>query len=272
MRLRLLVYMRQLLAYLGHRLIAVLADIGGVAQLTFATFIRLFRPPLEVRLTVGDLESIGWQSTGVIAVLGLFTGMVLVVQTGETLKRFGAELYVSDGVALMMVKELGPVLSGFLLAGRVGSGIAAEIGSMQISEQIDAMRSLGADPLKKLAVPKATAAFIGLPLLTVVANLVGIFGGMIMASMILNVTPFNFINRVLMRVKVSDFAGGALKTAVFGVIIAMVGCYYGFGTTGGTVGVGKSATRSVVMSCVLILLADLLIASMLFALGDLVKF
>lgn len=259
--------MRRLLAALGNRALQTLADLGGVAQLTGATLLRLPRRPFEFRLAVRELEMIGYQSTGVIAILGLFTGMVLVVNVGETLKRLGAELYVSEGVALAVVKELGPVLVGFLIAGRVGSGIAAEIGSMQNSEQIDAMRSLGADPLKKLVLPKAVAAFVGLPLLTTIANILGIFGGMIMASLMLSITPANYINRVLDNVTVGDFATGVLKTTVFGLIIAMVGCHFGLRTTGGTVGVGKSTTKSVVMSCVLILLADLLIGSALFALG-----
>lgn len=261
--------LKRMIAALGEKCATVVMDLGGVTRLTCASLARLPSGRFEFRLMLNDLEMIGWQSTGVIAILGFFVGMVLVVSTGETLRKFGAQAYVSDGVALAMVREMGPVLAGFLLAGRVGSGIAAEIGSMKIGEQIDAMRSLGADPLRKLALPKAVAAVIGLPLLTTIANILGIFGGMIMAMIILHIKPNAYMYRVLHRLTVSDFIVGISKTAVFGLIIAMVGCYFGFRTEGGTVGVGRSATRSVVLSCIMILLADLLIGSMLFVISDL---
>lgn len=245
--------------------------LGGVWLLTCAAMRRLFTGRFEFRIFTYEVERIGWESMGVVALLGLFTGMVLVVQTGLTLKRFGAEGYVSDMVALAMVRELGPVLAGFLVAGRIGSGIAAEIGSMAISEQIDAMRALGADPIRKLVIPKLSAAVVGLPLLTAVANLIGILGGMVMAGMVLNVTTAHFINRVLIRVTVGDYCSGVIKTAAFGGIIALVACYHGLNTTGGTTGVGRSATQSVVLSCVLILMADLLLTSLFFAIGGMVQ-
>jgi len=194
-----------------------------------------------------------------------------VVQTGFTLKRFGAEVYASEMVALAVVRELGPVLAGFLVAGRIGSGVAAELGAMAISEQIDAMRSLGADPLKKLVVPKAVAGVIGLPLLTALADLIAIIGGMVMASLILHVPPFQFVNRIQDVVTVGDFMSGIIKTAFFGGIIVIVASHYGLHTTGGTVGVGRSATLSVVMSCVLILVADLILTTAFFAVGGIVS-
>ena len=263
--------LRAIVAAVGDALLRQISTLGGVARLSVATFSRLFRPPLEVRLTVRELEQIGWQSIGVVCLVGMSIGMVLVVQTGYTLKRFGAEVYASEMVALAMVREMGPLLAGFLVAGRVGSGIAAEIGSMAISEQIDAMRSLGADPLKKLVLPKALAAIIGLPLLTALCDLIGILGGMLMAATMLNVAPFSFFNRIRDAVTVGDFMSGVMKTAAFGAIIAMVGCYYGLHTSGGTVGVGRSATASVVLSCVLILVADLVLTTLFFAVGGIVS-
>jgi len=248
-----------------------ISHLGGVWLLTSLALRRLVTGRFEFRIFLYEVERIGWQSMGVVALLGLFTGMVLVVQTGLTLKRFAAEGYVSDMVALAMVRELGPVLAGFLVAGRIGSGIAAEIGSMAISEQIDAMRSLGADPIRKLVIPKLTASVVGLPLLTAVANLIGILGGMVMASLALNVSTAHFINRVLVRLTVGDYASGVIKTAAFGGIIALVACYHGLNTSGGTTGVGRSATQSVVLSCVLILLADLLLTSLFFAIGGMVQ-
>ena len=262
---------RAMVGGLGEMMLRQIHTLGGVAELTGAAIRRLFRPPLEMRATVHELEVIGWQSVGVVGMLGMFVGMVLVVQTGFTLQRFNAEVYASEMVALATVREMGPVLAGFLVAGRIGSGIAAEIGSMVISEQIDAMRSLGADPIKKLVLPKAIAAFFGLPLLTIVADVIGILGGMAMAALMLNVSPQYFFTRVQESVTIGDLMSGVAKTAFFGLIIVLVACHHGFRTTGGTVGVGRSATESVVMSCVLILFADLLLTMLFFAVGGIMS-
>ncbi len=259
--------MRRLLAGVGDVVLERVGHLGGVALLSLATFRRLWRRPFQLGAVLRELERIGWQSMGVVGLLGLFTGMVLVLEIGDTLKRLGAELYVSEGVAWAMIRELGPVLAGFLVAGRVGSGIAAEVGSMAISEQIDAMRSLGADPIKKLVLPKAVAGVVGLPLLTAMANVIGVVGGMVMASAMLNISPYQYINRIRYSLTVGDFMSGVLKAAVFGGIIAMVASYFGLRTAGGTAGVGRSATQSVVVSCVLILVADLMITCALFAMG-----
>ncbi len=257
--------MNRLLAWLGDSLLEPLEHLGGVALLTLSFLRRLFRRPFEHEAFRAELERIGYESTGVVGLLGLFTGMVMVVQTGETMKRWGTEAYVSEGVALVILRELGPVLAGFLVAGRIGSGIAAEIGSMAVSEQIDAMKSLGADPVKKLVVPKVLAGMVCLPLLAALADLIGILGGMVMAMTMLHVPPAFYFSRIREEVVVGDFMSGFIKTVVFGGIIAMVACLYGLRTTGGTVGVGRSATQSVVMSCILILAADLVITSALVA-------
>ena len=257
--------MRRLLAWLGESLLDPLGQLGGVALLTLAFLRRVFRRPFESRAFIAELQRIGYQSSGVVGLLGLFTGMVMVVQTGETMKRWGTEAYVSEGVALVILRELGPVLAGFLVAGRVGSGIAAELGAMAVSEQIDAMKSLGADPVKKLVVPKVVAGMVCLPMLTALADLIGILGGMVMAMTMLNVPPAFYFSRIQDEVVIGDFMSGMIKTVAFGGIIAMVACFYGLRTTGGTVGVGRSATQSVVMSCILILAADLIITSTLVA-------
>jgi len=259
--------MRRVLAAVGGVALEQVGHLGGVALLGVATLRRLAARRLRAGPVARELERIGWQSMGVVGLLGLFTGMVLVLQIGETLKRLGAELYVSEGVAWAMIRELGPVLAGFLVAGRVGSGIAAELGSMTISEQIDAMRSLGADPVRNLVLPRTVAGVVGLPLLTAMADLIGIGGGMVMAGVVLNISPYQFVNRIRYTLTVGDFMSGVLKSAVFGGIIVLVACYFGLRTTGGTAGVGRSATHSVVMSCVLILAADLLLTGALFAAG-----
>jgi phospholipid/cholesterol/gamma-HCH transport system permease protein len=259
--------MRPVLAWLGGSLLEVLSELGGVAQLSCAFVRRLFWRRFELEAFLGELRRIGYDSTSVVGLLGLFTGMVMVVQTGETMKRWGTEAYVSEGVALVLLRELGPVLAGFLVAGRVGSGIAAELGSMAVSEQIDAMKSLGADPVKKLVVPKVVAGMVCLPMLTALADLIGILGGMVMAMTMLNVPPVFYFSRIQEEVVIGDFMSGFIKSVAFGGIIAMVACYYGLRTTGGTVGVGRSATQSVVMSCILILAADLIMTSVLVAIS-----
>ena len=263
--------MWRFLLRVGDGGLAQLAAIGEMTRLALAALRRLFTRPFETRLTLYELERIGFESMGVVGMVGLFIGMVLVVQIGYTLKRFGAEAYASEVVALAVVREMGPVLAGFLVAGRTGSGVAAEIGSMVISEQIDAMRALGADPIKKLVLPKMIAGFFGLPLLTAVADFIGIVGGMLMAGLMLRVSPFQFYNRLKDMVTIGDFLGGIAKTAVFGVIIVVVASYYGLRTTGGTVGVGRGATQSVVTGCVLILLADLMITTAFFAIGGIMS-
>ena len=263
--------LRNTIADFGAGAIGLVSTIGGMAQLALATLLRLFVPPFETRATLREMEEIGYRSAGVVGLLGMFTGMVLVIQTGFTLKRFGAEAYTSEMVAMAVVRELGPVLAGFLVAGRIGSGIAAEIGSMAISEQIDAMRSLGADPIKKLVLPKAVAGVLGLPLLTMIANTISILGGMLVAKLMLGVSPHYFWTRVTNIVTVGDLMSGVFKTTVFGGIIVIVACYYGLRTSGGTVGVGKSTTRSVVTSCILILLSNLILTTIFIALGGIVK-
>lgn len=263
--------MRQFLAALGQAVLDALEHIGGVMLLALASLKRLFRPPLELNLIGRELVEIGCRSAGVVGLLGLFIGMVLVVQTGFTLKRFGAEAYVSEMVGLSIFRELGPVLTGFLVAGRVGSAIAAEIGSMAIGEQIDAMRSLGADPLRKLVIPKAVAGVLALPLLTVMVDVIGVVGGMVMGAAMLNIAPLHFINRIEYALTIGDFMSGVGKTAFFGGIIALSACYFGLRTTGGTVGVGRSATKSVVLSCIMILMADLLLTSVFVAVGGVMR-
>jgi phospholipid/cholesterol/gamma-HCH transport system permease protein len=257
--------MRPLLLWLGGSLLDVLSQLGGVALLGCAFLRRLFRRRFETQTFAGEVRRIGYESTGVVGLLGLFTGMVMVVQTGETMKRWGTEAYVSEGVALVILRELGPVLAAFLVAGRIGSGIAAELGAMAVSEQIDAMKSLGADPVKKLVVPKVVAGMVCLPMLTALADLMSLLGGMVMAMTMLHVPPVFFFSRIQEEVTVGDFMSGFIKTVAFGGIIAVVACFYGLRTTGGTVGVGRSATQSVVMSCILILAADLIITSTLVA-------
>ncbi len=259
--------MRNVLAALGRPVEAALRRVGGAATLGMNAFCQAVLPPYQLRAIAKEIDVIGIQSLGVVGIVGLFTGMVLVVQTGFTLQRFRAEVYVGELVALAVFREIGPVLAGLMVAGRVGSGIAAEIGSMQITEQIDAMRALGASPIKKIVVPKFVAIAISLPLLTMVGDILGILGGMIVANATLGLDYNFYLRRVIEVITPGDFISGVAKTFFFGLIIAAIASNEGFHTQGGTVGVARATTATVVLSYVLIIVADLVLTTLFISFG-----
>lgn len=259
--------MYRLVLLLGEGALAFLGRLGGMFLLFANAVVEIFRPPFRVAPTVREVYQIGGQSVWVVGVLGLCFGMALAQQTGITLKRFAAEQYVGQLIALGMFRELGPVLTGFMVAARAGSGIAAEIGTMKVSEQIDAMRACGADPVRELVTPKLVASAFSLPLLTAMANVLGVVGGMIIAVALLNMDPMNYLYSVPAAVAPADFLTGLGKTFFFGVIIGTVSCHEGFGAAHGSMGVSRAATRAVVMSCILILIADLVLTGLIFAIG-----
>ena len=247
---------------LGHRMSDFILHTGRAGRLAVQAFSSAFTPPLNLRLWLKEVYAIGAQSLGVVALIALFTGMVLGLQTAYGLARFGAKLYVGTLVAMSIVRELGPVLTGVIVAGRIASGIAAEIGSMQVSEQIDAIRALGASPVKKLVAPKVMAGMICLPLLTVFADVVGILGGMIVATLELHIGGFMYMNTVYEAVTVADFFSGIAKTVFFGFIITLMGCHFGLHAEQGTAGVGRATTTAVVTASVLIMLSDLVLTKL----------
>jgi phospholipid/cholesterol/gamma-HCH transport system permease protein len=202
------------------------------------------------------MDIIGVGSLAIVCLTGLFTGMVLTVQSAATLDAFGARPYVGRMVSLSMIRELGPVLTSLMVAGRVGSGMAAELGSMVVTEQIEAMRSLGTDPIRKLVTPRMVAAIVMVPILTVLSDAVGLVGGYLVARFTLRLTTSFYWHSALDAIRSYDLIMGLIKPLVFGYIIASVGCYVGLSTKGGTQGVGLSTTRAVVMASVLILATD----------------
>lgn len=222
----------------------------------------IFKKPRYPRETVFQMDVIGVGSVPIILLTGLFTGMVLALQTSMQLKIFGASIYVGKVVTLSMIKELGPVLSSLMVAGRVGSGIAAELGSMVDTEQIDAMKVEGTDPIKKLVVPRLLALVLMLPLLTVVADAVGMAGGFFIAVSQLGIDPTFYWDSSFDIINYDDIVLGVIKPMLFGSIIAMVGSYQGLKTHGGTVGVGRSTTESVVVSSILILVTDFFVTKL----------
>ncbi len=237
----------------------VVFTVQDFMRLTWQTLSALPRRPRAVKETVFQMDAIGAGSMPIILLTGMFTGMVLALQTSVQLQVFGASLYVGKLVALSMVRELGPVLASLMVAGRVGSGIAAEIGSMVDTEQVDAMMVEGADPVRKLVIPRLVACVVMLPLLTVIADAVGMFGGSLIAVYQLKIDSAFYWTSSFDVLRYQDLVPGLFKPAFFGFIIAMVGCYRGLNTHGGTVGVGRSTTESVVYSSILILASDFFI-------------
>ncbi len=221
--------------------------------------------PFYWRDTIQQMDVIGVGSLGIVLLTGLFTGMVLALQSSIEMKRFGASIYIGRLVGAGAVRELGPVLTALMVAGRVGSGMAAQLGSMKVTEQIDALNVIGTDPIKKLVTPRLVAALIMLPLLTVITDIVAIFGGMMIATIKLDLTTDLYMRSVYETLASSGFVfgvvpkdvlGGLIKPFFFGGIIAMTGCYFGLQTRGGTEGVGVSTTRAVVTASILILAVD----------------
>lgn len=241
---------------IDNRARQVFLSVGTIFFLALRGFQGIFTRPFDFGLVMQEADNIGTKSLLLVNIIAIFTGMVLALQAVHSMKRYGAELYVGALVSLSLVRELGPVLSAIMVGGRVGSGIAAEIGSMQVTEQIDAMRALGANPIKKLVAPRMLAAMIVLPLLTVSADVVGIFGGLVVALAELPMDVHFYLNTVWWAITIGDFLSGIGKTVFFGFLIALFGCYYGLHTEGGTTGVGRSTTRAVVTISIAILISD----------------
>ncbi|HEV8663749.1 MAG TPA: ABC transporter permease [Candidatus Methylomirabilis sp.] len=247
---------RSVVVALGDRATRLVGYMGGISVLAGQAFYQSLFPPYPLRSLLQQMDYIGVRSAAIAAIAAIFTGLVLALQTSYGLARFGAKAYVGIVVSLSMVRELGPVLTALLVGGRVASGITAELGSMKVTEQIDAMRALGANPVKKLVVPRVLTAMIVLPLLTVVADGLGILGGMVISQWEFNVDYHFYLNTVLQNLKLADLLSGLGKTVFFGFIIGIVGCYEGLETTGGTEGLGRATTATVVTSAILVLISD----------------
>lgn len=240
--------------------------LGGVAMLGRAVTVRLVTPPWDAREVVRQMEAMGVRSTNLAAVIALFTGMVLALQTAYTLAAFGAKLYIGEVVGLSLVRELGPVLTALMVGGRVGAGITAELGSMTVSEQVDAMRSLGADPIRKLVVPRVLALLIALPLLTVLADVTGIFGGLLISTWELGLSPGFYFSHVLRLMTYGDFFSGLGKSLFFAFAIAVIAAYNGLSARGGADGVGRATTDTVVAVAISVLVLDFFLTKLFLAL------
>ncbi len=241
---------------LGAYCINLVELIGDIWLFLYRSIYASVTPPYNFRLVIEQLDEIGFKSIPIVIVSAMAIGMVMVVQLAWGFAWFGAKGVVGPVVSLAFVRELGPVVTSLLVGGRVGSGITAEIGSMKVTEQIDAIRTLGADPIRKLVVPRLVAGVIAFPFLAIIADLAGIGGAMILANIDLDVKPRLFISSILEWVAITDFISGVSKTFFFGIIVSITGCYIGMNAEGGTQGVGRATTLTVVVSLLLIIVGD----------------
>jgi phospholipid/cholesterol/gamma-HCH transport system permease protein len=228
---------------------------------------RAFTPPRYIIDTLLQMDVIGVGSLPIVLLTGVFTGGVLALQTYRTLSTFGEVSLMGQVVALSVVRELGPVLTALMVAGRVSSGIASELGSMLVSEQIDAMRAFGTDPIRKLVVPRMFATVATLPILTILSDFCGISGGFFISFYTVRLTSAEYWTSVYQTLTFQDVTQGLIKPFFFAMVIAMVGCYCGLNTKGGTEGVGRSTTQAMVAASVLILVLDFFITKFLIAIG-----
>jgi phospholipid/cholesterol/gamma-HCH transport system permease protein len=249
----------------GRALFSVLSGTGRLVLFALAALSHLLRPPFYGRACLAAFVEIGFFSLPVVALTAVFTGMVLALQSATGLARFSAGSAVASLVVLSVTRELGPVLAGLMVAGRVGAAMAAEIGTMRVTDQIDALSTLSTDPMKYLVTPRLLAATIALPLLVLVADILGVLGGMIIATLRLGFGARTYLASTVSFVHTDDVVSGLAKAAAFGFLVALLGCYHGYHSRGGAQGVGTATTAAVVSASVLILAFDYVLTELFFA-------
>ena len=253
------------LAAIGRALLSVLAATGRLALFAVSGISHLFRPPFYGRAFAAALVEIGFFSLPVVALTAVFTGMVLALQSATGLARFSAESAVASLVVLSVTRELGPVLAGLMVAGRAGAAMAAELGTMRVTDQIDALSTLSTNPMKYLVAPRLLAGALALPLLVVVADILGVLGGMIIATLKLGFAGRTYLANTVAFIHTDDVVSGLVKAAVFGLLVALLGCFHGYNSRGGAQGVGAATTSAVVSASVLILAFDYVLTELFFA-------
>src|SRR5271166_62093 len=239
-----------------ERIYLFLDQLGEVGVLTADFFRYLVRRPFEGRLLLDQLDAVGVKSVNVVNLTAIFSGMVLALQMGQFLAKFGAKIYVSRIMGLSLLREMGPVLSALMVAARVGAGITAELGTMKVTEPIDAMRSLATSPIKKLVVPRVLATVNMVPILTVLADAVGLFGGLVISVTQLGVSAGYFYSSLIQNAQLGDLLSGLGKSVFFGFEIAIIACAKGLSATGGADGVGRATTSAVVAASITVLISD----------------
>ena len=236
---------------------------GGLGLLSAQVARNLVLPRSYIHIVAREIDTIGVRSVAVALTAALFTGMVLALQSAVNMARFGAENYVGPVVALSILRELGPVLTAILVGGKVASGITVELGSMQVTEQIDALRAIGVNYIKRLVVPRLMAAVLVFPLVTILADFVGMLGGMLIVVFERDVDPYLYWNTISYWVVLKDFLTGLVKSVAFGAIVTLIGCYNGLNTSGGTEGLGRSTTATVVQVAMGVIVSDFFLTKLL---------
>ncbi len=250
----------------GEYTVGTIEEIGRLFTMLVQTIVWAFRPPYRLRVIFQQLESVGVGSLPIVLLTGIFAGLVLAYQSDHAFRLFNAETLVGATVAVSLLRELGPVFTGLMVAGRTGSSMTTELGTMRVTEQIDAMAVMAINPIQYLVMPRVLATVIMLPVLNMLFNFVGIGAAYGLSVEYMQTDPGIFIHHITRFVSVQDFLYSTIKAAVFGLIVGLVGCYKGFYASGGAKGVGEATTSSVVVSSVLILLLDYLMTTMMWSL------
>ena len=241
---------------LGRKALSLMYYCGGLANLSAQTVYLTFKPPYKTGRIIEQAKKAGYDSFPIVSLVALFIGFIFALQTAYFMQRIGSELYIASLVALSIVRELGPVITALIVAGRVGASNTAELGSMQVTEQIDALETLATNPVKYLVVPRFVALGVMLPILTLYANIIGILGSYAICTIKLGITSSMYMHVTFTSLLYKDLFTGLFKSWIFGMLIALISCYEGFNVEGGAVGVGKATTRSVVISFIMIIAAD----------------
>ena len=253
---------------LGQGVLDFFKEVGETALLSFQSLLWAFRPPFRLRLFLAQAEFIGVGSLFIVLLTGLFTGLVFALQSSFAFAKFNAESLVGATVVISLCRELAPVLTGLMVTGRAGSAIATELGTMRVTEQIDALETMAVSPIQYLVVPRVLAMALVMPMLTMLFNAVGFFGAFVVSVYQAGINQGTFMGRIHQLVDFTDLAGGLFKSGVFGFAIALIACHKGMGATGGSRGVGLAATRTVVASSVMILVLDYVLTSFLLLVWD----
>lgn len=256
------------LAPIGRMFLAFLAAVGRLALFVWASMGSMLRPPYYTKMLFKQFVEIGYYSLPVVGMTTLFTGAALALQTYSGFSRFNAESSIAIVVVLAITRELGPVMAGLMVAGRIGAAYAAEIGTMRVTEQIDALTTLSTDPYKYLVLPRLLAGLLMLPLLVAVGDIIGVFGGYLVSIHDLGFSPGPYLKSTFEFLETKDVVSGLVKASAFGFIVTLMGCYHGFHSRGGAQGVGQATTHAVVSASILILIANYLMTAIFFTEGQ----
>jgi phospholipid/cholesterol/gamma-HCH transport system permease protein len=252
------------LDFIGRSVLNAIEEAGRIVLLFCSVLFWMVRPPFKARNIIKQMEFVGVKSIFVVVLTGTFTGMVMALQGYHGFRMFSAESLVGSTVALGMTRELGPVLTSLMVTARAGSAMAAELGTMRVTEQIDALYVMAANPVKHLIVPRVIAGVLMVPLLTVVSIFFGIAGGYFVGIDVLNINEGTFVKNIYKLVDLNDIYSGLVKAACFGLILSVIGCYKGFNTSGGAEGVGRATTEAVVLASITILISDYFLTAIMF--------